>query len=229
MISFFLSEHNAYLVGGLLGLVVWLGIFLKRSDLRNEMIIMSIVGGLLAVFTEPYFLKDYWRAELISGFSLPFSDFLFGFSWGGVAATIYTIAFPGTRWNPVYKSHTVLFFIILFSFLLLFHLGVNFTSINSIYIAILMTVLSSTAGLLLRKDLFGIAFTSAFIFSIIYFAFFRGFILLLYPQLLIKFWLLHNLSGINIIGVPIEEILWAASCGFMFGPAYKFMNGLGKK
>ena len=78
ILSFISSEHNAYLVGGIIGLIVWLFIFLFRKELRTQMLFMSMVGAVIALITEKYFMMDYWKPQYISSFSLPFSDFLFG-------------------------------------------------------------------------------------------------------------------------------------------------------
>ena len=39
-------------------------------------------------------------------------------------------------------------------------------------------------------------------------------------------WWFHNKNKILILGVPIEEILWGLSCGFLAGPLYEFTYGL---
>ena len=47
-----------------------------------------------------------------------------------------------------------------------------------------------------------------------------------YPGIIDKWWMLDNLSGIRLIGVPFEEFLWAFGMGMMTGPLYEFIVGL---
>lgn len=50
--------------------------------------------------------------------------------------------------------------------------------------------------------------------------------LALFPQAIQKWWLLHNISGVLVWGIPIEEIMWAFGWGMVAGPVYEFFRGL---
>jgi membrane protease YdiL (CAAX protease family) len=41
-----------------------------------------------------------------------------------------------------------------------------------------------------------------------------------------NWWNIKNLSGILIFGIPIEELMWVFSWGFVAGPTYEFITGL---
>jgi len=50
-------------------------------------------------------------------------------------------------------------------------------------------------------------------------------LLIIEPELFIKYWYINNLSGIFILGIPIEELLFGFSVGFGFANIYEFTFG----
>ena len=46
--------------------------------------------------------------------------------------------------------------------------------------------------------------------------------LTIFPEAIHQWWILQNISGILILGVPIEELLWAFGWGMVGGPMYEF-------
>ena len=63
---------------------------------------------------------------------------------------------------------------------------------------------------------------SAFIFLGIYFVYFLTLIAML-PDYVGQFWNLRAISGILILGIPLEELLFAASFGFLWSSVYEHM------
>jgi hypothetical protein len=61
-------------------------------------------------------------------------------------------------------------------------------------------------------------------FAILYFALFMCF-LLLYPEFVQRYYTVSNLLGIYIVGVPIEELLFAATGGAVWSVAYEYLHG----
>jgi hypothetical protein len=51
-------------------------------------------------------------------------------------------------------------------------------------------------------------------------------LLSIYPNLFEKIWIIDNLSGLTVLRIPIEELLWAFSWGLLAGPIYEFYLGL---
>ena len=62
---------------------------------------------------------------------------------------------------------------------------------------------------------------SGLIFGVLYFLFFSVFSFLV-PGF-IKHWNLVNLSGVILLGVPLEEIVWAIGTGALLGPIYEYL------
>src|SRR3989344_1352521 len=83
----------AYLVGDLIFLSFWVLLFLFRKDLRREMLIMSIVSGLLFPLALIY-IPDYWYPDhVVNSLPLGIEDFLFAFAIGGLGAVLYEVIF----------------------------------------------------------------------------------------------------------------------------------------
>ena len=59
------------------------------------------------------------------------------------------------------------------------------------------------------------------VMSVIFYLFY----LHLYPNIIKDWWLLHNISGILVFGIPIEEPIWFFLWGMMGGPLYEFCRG----
>lgn len=186
---------------------------------------MSIIGGILAITTERYYMWDYWKPQYMSGFSLFFADFLFGFSVAGVAATLYDAVFQKKKILKSGKAHYLIFFVLLISNVAFLYAGSAFTSINSMYLCYISVSLILVVILSLRWDLWKISLTSGLLLGIIYLVLFRVLLISLYPHLITHYWIVQNLSGIYIDHVPLEEVVWAIFTGSLFGPAWKFMTG----
>ena len=71
-----------------------------------------------------------------------------------------------------------------------------------------------------RPDLKKKMFTSAFIFLIVYFFYFLS-LIAISPDYVERVWNLKAISGILIIGIPIEELLFALSFGFIWSSIYE--------
>ena len=48
---------------------------------------------------------------------------------------------------------------------------------------------------------------------------------IIFPHALQSYWSLDNLLGIRILGVPIEELMYAFSFGLMWAPMYEYVHG----
>ena len=66
--------------------------------------------------------------------------------------------------------------------------------------------------------------TSAVSFTVLYFVLFLC-VLLLYSQFVQRYYNLPNLLGIYVLGVPIEELLFAAMGGAIWSVAYEYVFG----
>jgi hypothetical protein len=65
---------------------------------------------------------------------------------------------------------------------------------------------------------------SALSFTALYFFLFLC-LLFLYPEFVQRYYNLPNLLGIYVLGVPIEELLFAATGGAAWSAAYEYVHG----
>ena len=95
-----------------------------------------------------------------------------------------------------------------------------FTRINPIYSSIIAMFIGGIAAMLCRSDLKKKILVGGLIFFMLYFI---SFILfnLIYPGFVLKVWNLSALSGILIIGVPLEEIIFAFTFGMLWSSVYE--------
>ena len=76
----------------------------------------------------------------------------------------------------------------------------------------------------LRRDLILLMLVSASSFTVLYFVLFLV-VLAFYPEFVRRYYNLPNLLGIYVRGVPIEEVLLAATGGAVWSVAYEYVYG----
>ncbi len=215
--------HYAYLTGTLIFGIFWLILFALRKDLRREMFAVGLCIGILAPLWAPWFFNDYWQPQYAWFFGL--EDFLYGFFGGGIVSVVYEEAYGkrfSMRKNRHHRWWVFLFAACLGSaaiFQFLSHIGVN-----SIYAALYAYLFFSAFLCHFRRDLWQDAVASGLLFVAITFVFY-GIFVSLYPDIIHAWWKVHNLSGVFILGAPIEELLWAFGMGMAGGPFYEFISG----
>lgn len=194
------------------------------------MLVVSFWTSLLGL-TEPIFVPEYWNPPSIfnlaqkTGFDI--ESLIFAFAVGGLAVIIYELIFKVKHEefplreikHPRHKLHLP----ILFSAPIIFLLLWLFTNLNPIY----STSIALLAGGLLtwycRPDLKKKMAVSAFIFLGIYFFFFLAWVNL-WPNYVREVWNLGAISGILILGIPLEELIFAFSLGFLWSSVYEHVK-----
>ena len=142
---------------------------------------------------------------------------------GGIASVVGEIflkeRFAALRKQPR-KKHYFPFIVMVVVFLILraWHPQKN------IYNTAVAFAVCALMVALLRRDLILTMIVGAVIFTILYFALFLYF-LSLYRNFVDLYYNLANLSGIRLLGVPIEELMFAASGGAVWSVAYEYLQG----
>jgi len=213
---------------------IWLFLYFFRKVLRRELLTVSMLFAVVAPISEIIYLRNYWRPQtLFSGiylFHYPvpvLEDFLFGFFIGGIASVIYEEMWGKRISNRRNRTHHWVWFIpSLFglSFLVLV-LSIGVFNFNAVYANILVFAVCSLVMLAYRQDLWLDSLMSGILVGCIMLLAYAIF-LKAYPGIIQKWWLMNNLSGFTLMGVPVEEFLWAFGMGMMAGPLYEFMAGL---
>jgi hypothetical protein len=228
----FSNYHYAYLIGDLIiGLPVWILFFYYRKDLRREMIIAGILLGLISVFSEPWYSKDYWHPENLDLIRRGLGDFFYGFFPGGVACVIYEGVFRkyiAKRKNLQHKWWWFLLPLLLIGGLI-FDIPTHF-GMNSMHTTAIALLLITAIIVYFRRDLLWDSIFSGILFLSLSFAGYLVFFSL-YPGIINEWWLLKwqsvnaGPSGVLIVGIPMEELLFAFTLGLAMGPMYEFLIG----
>lgn len=216
----------AYLLYSLVFIAVWLALFAGRADLRQPMLIYSILIAPLGPASEAWYLRDYWKPQTITGTAIGLEDALFSFAIGGITLALYpvvsrTLLFKSERSSPnplVIGIFAALLFVALF-------IGTVWLGVNSVIMSALAFLATAAVIVALRRDLLVTALASG-IFSLALFVIVYQVMQIFYPNLLLLWCTGCNPSGITLLGINIEEYFWDASWGVLGGTLYPSVAGL---
>ena len=178
--------------------------------------------------TEPLFVPEYWNPpslfNLASTTGFDIESLIFSFAIGGIGAVLYESFFKikhrkmtqRERHSKRHRFHMLALTSPVIVFLFLFF----FTNINPIYSASIAMFTGGIAAILCRPNLKQKIIISGIIFLLLYFLFFL-FFNLIYPYAVTEFWNLSAISGILILGVPIEELMFGFTFGMIWSSLYE--------
>jgi hypothetical protein len=220
------SYHYAYLVGALIFWIAWLACLVLGTTYRSGIRWGTMIACPMAL-TSFLFVPQYWLPDslfdLDGKIRVGIEDFLWAAAVGGIAAVIGEIALKerlAEKRKSRHKRHYWPFLLIAGLFVAL-ELWYPHKTMDNV-------IVSAAAGDLvlayLRRDLIPLMITSTTSFTVLYFVLFLC-VLFLYPQFVERFYSLPNLLGIYVRGVPIEELLFAATFGAMWSVAYEYVHG----
>lgn len=209
--------------------MIWAFFFFSLSlkTERKNMLVVSFWTSLLGL-TEPLFVPEYWNPMTLfnlarrTGFDL--ESLIFCFAIGGIAFVLYGLIFKTGhqqttaeyRHLKVHRYHRVALFSAPIIFVVLF----IFSNLNPIYSGILAMLVGGLATWYCRPDLKKKMFISAFIFFFLYLFYFL-ILNTISPGYVEEVWNLKAISGILIIGIPLEELMFAFAFGFLWSSIYE--------
>lgn len=215
---------NEWLVFSLILLGIWVAIFIIGKKSRKEMLWASFLTMPFGL-TAPIFVPVYWSPpslfNLASRTGFDIESFIFCFAIGGIAAVLYE-AILNTGHEKITKKERrkhKFHFIALLSAPIIFILLLLLTEINPVYIAIVSMLFGALAAVLCRRDLTKATIIGGTLFAMLYFFIF-SLINIIFPDF-INYWNLSELLGMFVMGIPIEEILFAFSFGAMWSTVYE--------
>ena len=223
---------TAFLLTSIIFFCLWLVLFLFSNETRREQLIMSIVGlvlspGILLIAT--YDFRQIVSDEVAV---VGIEDFLFAFSFFGVAAVIYQALIGkhahklrGSRYEVKHLGHWIGHLVLIlglwaFSALLLIEVFA-LSSIQGLIVGGLLVGMYVIAD---RHDLTMNALLSGLFMAALVFIVEQIFFVRLFPIDAASFWQFEALSGFIIGGIPLEELMWAAVVGFTIGPLYEYLK-----
>lgn len=192
------------------------------------MLLVSAWTSLLG-FTEPFFVPAYWSPpslfDLAHRIGFDIESFLFSFAIGGIVVVIYEWLFKAghiefsvkERMHPRHRRH---FWALLSAPAIFFALFL--TPFNPIYDAFIALIAGGLFTWYCRPDLKKKMIASAFLFLGLYFLYFLA-LIAVYPGYVERAWNIPAISGILMIGIPLEELLFAFGLGFMWSSVYEHL------
>ncbi|MEQ9442790.1 MAG: lycopene cyclase domain-containing protein [Cyclobacteriaceae bacterium] len=218
-----------WLIWSLIILALWGMIFLFKRDDRKVMGRMSLITMPFGL-TEPLFVPEYWYPPSLfdlaqkTGFDI--ESLIFAFAIGGIGAVLYQLVFKrvtvemnhSDRGDQRHRMHRFILFVPPIVFLLLAY----FTDLNHIYCGIIAMFSGAIATLYCRPDLKGKIWMGGLLFTLLYFVYF-GSILLFFPNYVNLYWNLDELTHILILGVPLEELLFAFTFGMYWSSLFEHL------
>jgi len=220
------NYHYSYLVGVLIFGAAWLACYLIGKSYRAEIRWGTLISAPMAL-TSILFVPQYWSPpslfDLDQRIRVGIEDVLWAAAVGGIASVVAEILLKerlSALRKGVRKRHLAPFVVVVVVFIVFefWHPG------KTIYNTIVAFAIGAVVIAVLRFDLIPTMLIGALSFALLYFALFLVF-LFLYPGFIQRYYNIPNLLGIYLLGVPIEELLFAGTGGAIWSVAYEYVQG----
>jgi len=220
------SYHYSYLVGVVIFWIAWVICAFLGKAYRSLMRWGTLIAAPMAL-TSLLFVPQYWTPpslfDLDAKIRVGIEDFFWAAAVGGIAAIVGEISLGESLAElrtTRHKRHYAPFVVAAVVFLGL-EFGLHWKTMTSTIVALAVCALVLAH---LRRNLVVLMLVSATSFTILYFALFL-IVLALYPEFVRRYYNLPNLLGVGVLGVPIEELLFAATGGAVWSVAYEYVHG----
>lgn len=218
-----------YFVGNVIFLMIWLVFFAKRKDLREEMLFLGIIFAIMGPLAQGlWYTKDWWNPVTITGTSVGIEDVMLGFTNAGIASVLFETVFNRKYSRKIKISMKAITKalprMIVLSLILVIPIFIGFYLFKThSFIANISGFLLATGYILvnrpnLLKDSVITAalmpFVALPVFIVIY---------ILDSNYIELVWQLRNLSGVIILGAPLEDLIWYSAVGLFIGGLFEFV------
>lgn len=219
-----------YFIGSIWVFIIWLFFFLISPKLRKEILLSSFIMLPLAL-TEPIFVPEYWNPSTLfnlastTGFDI--ESFIFVFAIGGISAVVYEVVFKTKHTKISLKMHSKkhnFHRLVLITPVIILGLLHFLTDLNPIYYFSIALLAGVVATYFCRPDLIREMLLGGSIFLFLYFISFVAFNLV-FPNFVDNTWNLKSISGIKILSVPLEELMFALTVGMFWSSLYEHIYG----
>ncbi len=199
-------------------LIPWAVLYFANTGFRPKMLRVSLWTSLLG-FSEPVFVPAYWNPPSLfdlaqrTGFDI--ESLIFCFAIGGIGAVTYNAVTGGgmaevphgERHNGRHRWHRLAIAAPFLAFPVLY-----FLPWNPIYPGIAALTIGGIANVLCRPDLLRNTLIGGVLFLSLY-AVFMLLLVVFAPGYIEQVWNLPAISGVELAGIPLEELAF----GFAFG------------
>lgn len=222
-----ISEQYVWLVWSSSFLFPWIALFAAFPQYRRMMIWASAFTTPFGL-TEPLFVPEYWNPPSLfdlaqrTGFDIESLIFCFGI--GGVGAVLYNV-FTGHRVAivPASERHDARHRYHVLALATPFALfpPLYFLPWNPIYPGIIAMVLGAIAHIGCRPDLKWKVTAGGILFFAYYGVFLTGMHVTAPPDYIERVWRTEALTGVSILWMPLEELLFAIGFGMYWSGVYE--------
>lgn len=221
-----IPEQYVWLIWAGAFLVPWLILYWCFPRFRRSMLWASIFTTPFGL-TEPLFVPEYWTPPSLfnlavnTGFDIESLIFCFGI--GGVATVLYNLITGKTlktvseveRLLPLHRHHYKVLAAPFVVFVPLY-----FIPWNPIYAGIAAMIGGAVTAMWCRPDLKAKTWIGGLLFTA-YYAVFLWALELTVPGYIERVWNMDALTGISILALPLEEILFAFTFGMYWSGVYE--------
>lgn len=233
---------GAYFIMDLILLFVWTFLFIRRKDLRVEMLTMSFLIlsslGIAGIWFFNHYILDYWSPEYLGALGLEglfrnlglmaggTEDIFFVFLFAGISAVIYEEILGRKHLKKIRKKSLKFLFIFPLIMFTSYFTVAKTGILNIIYADFIGFTICAGTVWYFRKDLLKHSLLSGIFMGTFFFLFYFLVYVRIYPGIFHEWWILNKTSGVFLLGIPLEEILWAFFLGLWVGPTYELLVGL---
>ncbi len=210
-------------------IIAWLYSYFTNKPHRK-----ALLFGLLFLGTGPLYeffsIPEYWNPEFITRFSIdtPIKTWMFGledfvgsFSFSGICFALFETLQMNDKVNSSRKFPflcMLLWGLFCLANTVIMYFGFR---INGIFSTILGLFIASILFYIVNPYYLKNGLLASLIMGTSYWAFLALVFLPLFPDSFHSIWNEKGNSGFFLIGVPVEEFLWAASSALFAGPMYR--------
>ncbi len=225
-----MSEKLIWFIWSLALIVCWLIVYLLYKDGRKRMLWASLYTMPFGL-TEPLFVPEYWNPpslfDLAQNTGFDIESLIFCFGIGGLGVVLYDFIFKvqhtSMSIDEKSKVRHRFHFWVLISPIILFPFFYFSFGWNVIYVATFTMFLSAIAALWCRPDLKAKIWVSGLIFTLFYLVYFLT-LISISPGYVDRVWTLKAISGIELLGIPIEELIFAFTFGMLWASFYEHIS-----
>jgi len=227
----------AYAVGTLYGLAIWALVYRLAPGSRQVMLWAGCLTTWMGPLFEYWNHRDYWRPEYFlpirwGSWTFGLEDLLISFVCGGLCAGFFDLAArrQGERELAAIKpAGAARFLLVLLAAFLAVSLFISLFRCNSVY-ATAGVASAWGAWFLSRRPRWIVpAMLTVLLSGTLLLLSYWGFYFRVFPEVFERWWLVSALSGLMVLGVPVEELLWAASSSLFYGPAFRYYQDQGRQ
>jgi hypothetical protein len=225
----------AYAVGGLYCLAIWVLVYRLTPGSRKVM----LWGGILTTWMGPLFefwhRRDYWRPEYFfpirwGSWTFGLEDLLISFTFGGLAAGLFDLVLRRRgeeELASIKAAGAVRVLLVLLAYFMATSLFISLFQFNSLHAMVIAALGLALWFLSRRRQWIPAALITGLLSGVMLLISYWGFYFRFFPEVLHRWWLVSALSGLMVLGVPVEELIWASISSFFYGPAFRYFQDLG--